>query len=66
MGNPFSPPVGSTLTRAWGGTASYRASGSFRLRLDRFRAQATSQVLHATHRSVLTKIDFICLPTFDD
>jgi hypothetical protein len=35
------------------------ASGSFRDREERFKAQAISQVRQATHRSVLTKMDFM-------
>jgi hypothetical protein len=35
------------------------ASGSFRDKEERCKAQAISQVWQATHRSVLTKMDFM-------
>jgi hypothetical protein len=53
--------VSSTRTRDNGEGVSEIASGSRLLKEDRFRAQAISQLLQATHRSELTKMDFITL-----
>ena len=52
----------STRTRDSGDGVSDIASGSRLLKEERFSAQAISQLLQATHRSALTKMDFIALP----